>query len=81
MIHRRNHFRGEKILHDRVMNNPKISIIWDSAVEEVIGDETPNLSVTGVKIKNVKTGQATMLPVAGLFIAIGHDPRDEAFQG
>ena len=57
VIHRRDEFRGEKILRDRVKNHPKISVIWDSVVEDVEGEEQPHPSVTGVKIKNVKTGK------------------------
>jgi len=81
VIHRRDEFRGEKILRDRIKNNPKIAVIWDSVVEDVVGEEQPTLGVTGVKIKNVKTGAVQTLPVAGLFIAIGHDPATKIFQG
>jgi thioredoxin reductase (NADPH) len=81
IVHRRNAFRGEKILHDRVMKNPKIEIIWDSVVEEIIGEEKPALSVTGVKLSNLKNGQTKILPVSGVFIAIGHDPATRLFKG
>jgi thioredoxin reductase (NADPH) len=81
MIHRRGEFRGERILRDRVKQNPKISIIWDSVVEDVIGEEKPNLSLTGVKIKNIKTGASQTLKVDGLFVAIGHDPATRIFKG
>jgi len=81
IIHRRDQFRGEKIMHDRVLKNPKIEVAWDSVVEEVIGDEKPTLSVTGVKLKNVKTNATRILPVAGVFIAIGHTPATEVFKG
>jgi thioredoxin reductase (NADPH) len=81
IIHRRNEFRGEKIMRDRVLKNPKIDVAWDSIVEEVIGDEKPVLSVTGVKLKNVKTNATRVLPVAGVFIAIGHSPATEIFKG
>lgn len=81
LIHRRDSFRGEKILHDRVKNNPKIAVIWDSVIEEITGDEQPHLSVTGMKIRNIKTNQQKTLPVAGVFIAIGHDPATKLFQG
>jgi thioredoxin reductase (NADPH) len=80
IIHRRDSFRGEKILHDRVKNNPKISVIWDSVVEEISGDETPHLSVTGLKIHNLKTNQKKSLPMAGIFVAIGHDPATKLFK-
>jgi len=81
LIHRRDAFRGEKIMQDRVMNHPKITVIWDSVVEDIIGDEQPVLSVTGVKVKNVKTGQSQIIPSAGIFVAIGHDPATKIFRG
>ena len=81
IIHRRDFFRGEKILHDRVEKNPKINVIWDSVVEDVIGDESPTLSVTGIKIRNVKTSQSKTLPTSGVFVAIGHDPATKLFRG
>jgi thioredoxin reductase (NADPH) len=81
LIHRRDSFRGEKILHDRVLNHPKIAVAWDSVVDEIIGDEKPVLSVTGVRVKNVKTNQTRVIPAAGLFIAIGHDPATKIFEG
>lgn len=81
LIHRRDAFRGEKILHDRVMSNPKISVIWDSVVEEVIGEDNPNPSVTGIKLRNLKTNQQKTMPLSGVFIAIGHDPATKLFKG
>jgi thioredoxin reductase (NADPH) len=81
LIHRRDAFRGEKILQDRVLNHPKITVIWDSVIEEVIGEEQPNPSVTGVRLKNIKTGKISSLAVEGLFIAIGHDPATKIFKG
>ncbi len=81
LIHRRDSFRGEKIMQDRVMNHPKITVVWDSVVEEIVGDETPVLSVTGVRIRNVKTNAETTLPISGLFTAIGHDPATKIFKG
>ena len=81
MIHRRDSFRGEKILQDRVANNPKIKIIWDSIVEEIVGDTVPAKSVTGVRVKNIKTNAETTIPVHGVFVAIGHDPATKLFKG
>ncbi len=81
LIHRRDSFRGEKILHDRVAANPKINVIWDSVVEDVIGNETPTLAVTGVKLRNLKTNAMSTLPVEGVFVAIGHDPATKLFKG
>ena len=81
LIHRRDSFRGEKILHDRVFNHPKIAVEWDSVIEEIIGDEQPNLSVTGVRVRNLKTNAERTIPASGLFIAIGHDPATKIFKG
>ncbi|MDE1902103.1 MAG: thioredoxin-disulfide reductase [Alphaproteobacteria bacterium] len=81
LIHRRDAFRGEKIMQDRVMNHPKITVVWDSVVDEIIGDEQPAPSVTGVRVKNVKTGDMQVIPSAGVFVAIGHDPATKLFKG
>jgi thioredoxin reductase (NADPH) len=80
LIHRRDSLRAEKILQDRLFKHPKISVIWDSALEEVLGSENP-LSVTGAKIKNTKTGHISMLKVDGIFVAIGHKPNTDLFKG
>ncbi|MBU4568427.1 MAG: thioredoxin-disulfide reductase, partial [Alphaproteobacteria bacterium] len=80
VVHRRDHFRAEKILQDRLFKNPKVEVIWDSALEEVLGDENP-LGVTAARIKNVKTGAVRDIPVHGVFIAIGHAPSTELFAG
>lgn len=81
LIHRRDAFRGEKIMQDRVMNHPKITVVWDSVVDEIIGDEQPAPSVTGVRVRNVKTGDIRVIPGAGIFVAIGHDPATKLFKG
>jgi len=80
LIHRRDTLRAEKILQKRLMANPKISVIWDSVVEEVIGDEQP-LGVTAIKIRNLKENALTELPLHGLFVAIGHYPATNLFKG
>ena len=80
VIHRRDKFRAEQILQTRLYANPKIRVIWDSAVEEVLGETTPP-HVTGVRIRNVKTGKISDLACDGVFIAIGHDPVTEIFKG
>ena len=80
VIHRREGFRAEKILQDRLFKNPKVEVLWDTTLEEVIGDENP-LGVTAARLKNVKTGETTDLPVHGIFIAIGHAPATELFNG
>ncbi len=79
LIHRRNELRAEKMLQKKLMENKKIEIIWDSVVEEVIGDEDPK-NVKGLKIKNVKTNKVSDLKLDGLFIAIGHDPATQLFK-
>ena len=79
LIHRRNELRAEKMLQKKLMENKKIEIIWDSVVEEVIGDDDPK-NVKGLKIKNVKTNKVVDLELDGLFIAIGHDPATQLFK-
>ncbi len=80
VIHRRDHFRAERILQDRLFKNPKINVVWDSAIEEIRGDENPR-KVTSVAIRNVKTGAISTLPTDGVFIAIGHAPATELVAG
>jgi thioredoxin reductase (NADPH) len=80
VVHRRDHFRAEKILQDRLFKNPKIDVIWDTALHDVNGDEDP-LKVRSVKLKNVKTGAITEKAADGVFIAIGHSPSTELVQG
>jgi thioredoxin reductase (NADPH) len=80
VVHRRDSFRAEKILQDRLFKNPKISVIWDSVLEDVRGDENP-LKVRRAVLRNVKTNALTELPADGVFIAIGHTPASELFVG
>ncbi len=80
LIHRRDEMRAEKILQDRVLRNDKIEPVWDSVVEQVLGQDDP-LGVTGVEIRNVKTGETRELAIDGLFVAIGHDPATQLFKG
>jgi thioredoxin reductase (NADPH) len=80
VVHRRDAFRAEKILQDRLSKNPKIEVIWDSALEEVVGSANPP-KVTHAKLKNVKTGAITERAVDGVFIAIGHSPSTELVAG
>ena len=80
LIHRRDELRSEKILQDRLFAHEKIEIMWDTAVDEVIGTEDP-IGVTGIKLKNTKSGNISVLAVDGLFIAIGHDPATKLFAG
>ncbi len=80
VVHRRNSFRAEKILQDRLFRNPKIEVVWDSLLEDITGGDDP-LKVKGVRLKNVKTGAVTERAVDGVFIAIGHQPSSELFVG
>jgi thioredoxin reductase (NADPH) len=80
VVHRRDHFRAEKILQQRLLKNTKINVIWDSAVNEILGHEDPK-SVTGVRLKNTKTGKTSEISADGVFIAIGHAPATELFKG
>jgi len=80
LVHRRNELRSEKILQDRLFANEKVEIIWDHVLEDVLGDDDP-LGVTGMRLKNVKTGAVQDIPVHGVFIAIGHTPNTELFKG
>ncbi|GJM02193.1 MAG: thioredoxin reductase [Rhodomicrobium sp.] len=79
LVHRRDELRSEKILQDRLFKHEKIEVIWDSALEEVIGEENP-LSVTSAKLRNVKTDEISEIAVDGIFIAIGHAPATALFK-
>jgi thioredoxin reductase (NADPH) len=80
VVHRRDSFRAEKILQDRLFKHPKIDVVWDSVLEDVTGSENP-LKVRGAVLRNVKTGALTERPADGVFIAIGHTPSTELVQG
>jgi thioredoxin reductase (NADPH) len=77
VIHRRDMLRASKIMQDRAFANPKITFRWDSEVVEVLGED----NVTGLRLRNTRTGEESTLPVNGMFVAIGHDPRTELFTG
>lgn len=82
VVHRRDALRASRILQERAFANPKIGFIWDSVVDEVLGLETDGRkSVTGVRLRNVKTGQKTDFACTGLFLAIGHSPNTDIFKG
>jgi thioredoxin reductase (NADPH) len=82
IVHRRNELRASKIMRDRASKNPKIAFVWDSVVQEVLGrHENGKKTVTGVKLKNVKTGTITTMRTDGVFIGIGHRPNTELFKG
>lgn len=77
IIHRRDSFRASKIMADRVLKNPKIEVLWNSGLEEVLGEQ----QVKSIKVKNFATNQVTEIPMEGVFIAIGHQPNTKIFQG
>ncbi len=76
MLVRKDHFRASKIMQDRVLNAPNIKVYWNTETIEIIGDQV----VTGVKIRNTKTGEETVLPITGFFVAIGHQPNTGIFK-
>jgi thioredoxin reductase (NADPH) len=80
LIHRRDSFRAEKIAQDRLFANPKVAVVWDSVIDEILGTQNPP-GVTGLRLKNVKTGALSELSVDGVFIAIGHSPNTDLFKG
>jgi thioredoxin reductase (NADPH) len=80
VVHRRDSFRAEKILQDRLFKNPKIDVVWDTLLDDVLGSDNP-LKVNRVRLKNVKTGAVSERAVDGVFIAIGHQPASELFAG
>jgi thioredoxin reductase (NADPH) len=77
IVHRRDKLRASKIMQDRSMKNEKISFVWNSVVEDILGDEI----VTGVRVKNIVTGKTVAMPCAGVFVAIGHKPNTALFAG
>ena len=80
VIHRRNEFRAERILQDRLFKHPKIKVKWETALDEVLGTSDPK-GVTSVRLKNVKSGATEVMDIDGVFIAIGHSPATELFKG
>ena len=80
LIHRRDQLRAEKVLQDRLLRHPKISVIWHHVVDEILGQEQPRL-VTGVRLRDVSSGRTRELAVDGVFIAIGHDPATKLVKG
>ena len=80
LVHRRDTLRAEKIMQDRLFANPKISVIWDTVIDEILGTEDP-LGVTAARMHNIKTGATREIAADGVFIAIGHDPATQLFKG
>ncbi len=80
VVHRRDSFRAERILQDRLFKHPKIEVVWDSVLDDVTGSTDP-MKVNGVRLKNIKTGEVTERAADGVFIAIGHSPSSDLFKG
>ncbi len=78
IIHRRDEFRASKIMAERALSNPKIDVAWNSVVDEIVGTDG---KVSGVQVRDLKTGETRLMPITGVFVAIGHDPRSELFRG
>jgi thioredoxin reductase (NADPH) len=78
VVHRRDELRASKIMQQRAFDNPKIEFVWDTVLTEILGEAG---KLTGLRLRNVKTGEETTTPTGGLFIAIGHDPSTKVFEG
>lgn len=81
IVHRRDEFRASAIMTERALANPKIDVLYDTVVEEILGEDSPIRKVTGVRLKNVKSGELAERSVGGVFIAIGHKPNTSLFEG
>ncbi len=81
VVHRRDTLRASKIMQQRALDNPKITFLWNSAIEEIEGDMEPVKKVTGVRLKNTHNGDVSEMAIDGVFIAIGHQPNSQLFQG
>ncbi|MGE4529036.1 MAG: thioredoxin-disulfide reductase [Rhodospirillaceae bacterium] len=80
LVHRRDALRAERVMQEHLFANPKITVVWDSVPEEILGGGDPK-AVNGLRVKNVKTGALTDIPVEGVFVAIGHTPNTQLFKG
>lgn len=81
LIHRRDEFRASKIMQERVLAHEKIEVIYNTVIEEIVGDFEPFKKTTGLKLRNIVTGDQSLLPLDGVFIAIGHKPNSDLFKG
>jgi thioredoxin reductase (NADPH) len=81
VVHRRGEFRASKIMQERVLNNPKIEVIWNAVVDEIYGDTDPVKKVTGVRLRDTVTNDKREMPINGVFVAIGHKPNSDLFKG
>ena len=80
LVHRRHEFRASKIMQDRVLANPKVEVLYNTAIDEILGETSPK-RVTGVRLVSTVTGELREMPISGVFIAIGHQPNSELFRG
>jgi thioredoxin reductase (NADPH) len=81
VVHRRDSFRASKIMQDRVLNNPKITVLWNKSLDDIIGATDPHKKVTGARLMDTVTGEKTEMPIDGIFVAIGHKPNSDLFKG
>lgn len=81
VIHRRDQFRASKIMQDRVMENPKVEVLWNKAVDEIVGTDKPFKKVTGIRLRDTVNNETSELELDGVFIAIGHKPNSDLFKG
>ncbi len=81
VVHRRDEFRASKIMQDRVLENPKIQVIWNTVIDEILGQTDPVKKVTGVRLHNLSTDEKTEMPINGVFVAIGHKPNSDLVKG
>ena len=81
VIHRRDEFRASKIMQQRVLENPKCEVIWNTGIDEILGHSEPIKKVTGVRLRNLVSGEQNDLALDGVFIAIGHKPNSDLFKG
>lgn len=80
LVHRRNEFRASRIMQKRVLENPKIQVVWNTGIDEILGDYEPTKKVTAVRLRNLESGDLTEMPTSGVFIAIGHKPNSDLFK-
>lgn len=81
LIHRRDQFRASKIMQERVLSNPKVEVIYNTVIDEILGTEEPSHKVTALRLRNIQSGDVSELPLSGVFIAIGHKPNSDLFKG
>jgi thioredoxin reductase (NADPH) len=81
VVHRRDSFRASKIMQDRVLNNPKITVLWNKTLDEIVGNTEPMKKVTGARLMDTTSGKKEEMPIDGIFVAIGHKPNSDLFKG